>query len=285
MDDATARTVNENVWELERAVAGGKVEPALRQALLRAQAQQIAYIEEQLGVEREHRAQLRPSDRSTEGVLLVHGAEGSPAELGPLADFLSDGGYSVYSVRLAGHAQPRVRAEQVSWRACAEDLLTRYRLLATACTQVHVVGLSFGAALALQMDVNPRPASYILVAPAIFPKLHGWQRLLIASGLDRWSWVRRRLGWDPEWTEAMEAARAASHWRSQPLLALMADDDPRTDPSGLGWIKRRAKHEASRIVRVPRGGHHFHLGEGKRAVHDAVMEFLGSPGRSRGGRN
>ena len=274
VDEATARTLNENVWELERAVASGRATRALRLSLLRAQAQQIAYMEERLGVDLAARSSLRVSEEAKDGVLLIHGTQGTPADLQPLADALFAAGFTVFNLRLAGHALPGKRSEDTPWQACAEDLLNRYRLLAAASPQVHLVGLSFGAALALQLALKPGPASYVLISPAIFPKMRFLQRGLIQLGLDRWAWLRRRMGWEEDLTEAMDAARQSESWRDLPLLAAVAADDSRIDPSGLSWLKRRSRHKASSVLRYPRGGHLFHLGEQQAEFHAAVIAFL-----------
>jgi esterase/lipase len=274
VDEVTARTLNENVWELERAIASGRATRALRASLLRAQALQIAHLEERLGVEPPARSSLRVSEAAKDGVLLIHGTQGTPADLEPLANALFGAGFTVFNLRLAGHALPGQRSDEAPWQACAEDLLNRYRQLAATCARVHLVGLSFGAALALQLSVRPAPASYVLISPAIFPKLHFLQRGLIQLGLDRWAWLRRRMGWEEDLTEAMEAARHAESWREAPLLAAAANDDSRIDPSGLGWLKRRARHPATTVLRYPRGGHLFHLAEQQAEFHAAVLAFL-----------
>jgi esterase/lipase len=274
VDEATARTLNENVWELERAVASGQASRALRRSLLRAQSQQLAYTEERLGVDPAARASLRIQEDAPDGILLIHGTQGTPADLRPLADALFAAGYTVFSLRLAGHALPGQSADETPWQACAEDLSLRYRMLAAGCARVHVVGLSFGAALALQLDARPKPVSYVLISPAIFPKMRFLQRGLIRFGLDRWAWLRRQLGWEADLTEAMDAARHAESWREVPMLAAMAEDDTRIDPSGLGWLKRRSRARTHLQLRYPRGGHLFHLGDRQTEFHGAVIDFL-----------
>src|SRR5688500_9740643 len=85
------------------------------------------------------------------GVLLVHGFTGSPDSLRPVGDFLAGKGFGCFGVRLPGHG--------TTW----EDLGTRtseewvdavevaYQKMLTEHDEVFVVGLSFGAALTLDL--------------------------------------------------------------------------------------------------------------------------------------
>lgn len=274
MDEQTARLLDENVWELERQLADGHATRESRWALLDAQGAQLAYSEERLGIPPEHRSVLRVNRSTQTGVLLIHGSTGSPADMRGLADSLYDAGCTVYAMRLPGHGIPDADLSSVSWRSCLLDLENRYRMLAAACPQLHLLGYSLGSALMMQISPQPRPQSLVMIAPAIFPRLNLIQRLVSYLGLDRWSWFRSALGWDGEVLEAMVHARQTNWWREIPTLAAIASDDPRIDTSSLGWVKRRLQHPRSQCVRYADGGHLFFLGERKAEFRDAVLEFI-----------
>lgn len=274
MDEAAAHILNENIWELEQAVEKGRGSRELRAALLRAQAQQIAYVEEKLGIPRERRSILRIREGARAGVLLVHGSTGDPSDLAGLTDAIHAAGYTAFAVRLPGHGLDESQLRSVPWQACREDLAKRYTMLTTAYPSVFVVGFSFGATLSLQIPLEPKPKGMVLIAPAIYPRLNFWQRVLISLGLDRWSFLRSQLGWDAELLEAMEGARASRDWVDVPIYAAIADDDERVDRSSLGWIKRHSKNKKSNILRYPAGGHLFHQGDRRREFHESVVEFL-----------
>lgn len=274
LDEQTARLLHENVWELERQLKEGQAGQQARWALLDAHRQQLDYAEERLGIAEEDRSILRLRPDGREGVLLVHGSTGSPAEMRGLADVLYDAGYTVYAVRLPGHGVPDASLSEHSWRSCLLDLENRQRMLAAACTKLHYVGFSFGATLLMQLDVSPRPISMVFAAPAIYPRLNLLQRLLIYVGLDRWKWFRSYLGWDGEVLEAMVHARQSSWWREYPVLAAMAKDDRRIDPRGLGWLRRRFRHTGSRTADYAAGGHQFLSGAPRAEFENEVLEFI-----------
>lgn len=83
-----------------------------------------------------------------DGVLLVHGFTGCPADLLLLGEYLQAQGFTVLGVRLAGHA---TSAEDLS-RQTAEDWLDSVRdgaaLLRGATRSLSVVGHSLGGVLA-----------------------------------------------------------------------------------------------------------------------------------------
>jgi esterase/lipase len=274
LDEQTARLLNQNVWELERQLKEGKASRDARWALLDAQRQQLDYSEECLGVPEDQRSILRLRPDARDGVLLVHGSTGSPREMRGLANALFEAGYTVYAVRLPGHGQPDSELSDLSWRSCLLDLENRHRMLTAACGRVHFVGFSFGAALLMQLETNPRPVSMTLAAPALFPALSPVQRLLIYIGLDRWKWFRSYLGWDGEVLEAMVHARQTSWWREIPVLASMARDDRRIDWRGMGWLRRRFRHSGSKVHEITSGGHQFLTGDAAGELETQVVEFV-----------
>ena len=89
-----------------------------------------------------------------QGVLLVHGFTGSPADLLLLGRFLQARGCTVLGVRLAGHAT----SEEDLSRQTAEDWLDSVRdgaALLRGCTQtLSVVGHSLGGVLAFLLAME-----------------------------------------------------------------------------------------------------------------------------------
>lgn len=274
MEDSTELVLTKNIWELEQQIAAGHANSRTRHMLLRSYSQHVDYMESQLDIPPEHRAFLKVREGQQDGVLLIHGSTGSPADLRPLAEALFEGGFSVYVLRLPGHHVDGVELEATPWMAAVTDAETRYRMLASCCANLYVVGYSFGGAIALNLQVKPRPRALALLAPALYPKL-GWvQRLLVRLRIDRIGFIRRRLGWNAELLEAMESARAQDWWHATPTLGLMARDDERIDVSALNVLKAKARHRGSTIDWFAEGGHGFLHGAHQSDIHDRIVAFF-----------
>jgi esterase/lipase len=266
--------LSKNIWELERRIQEGHRDLRTRLSLLRAYALQVAEYERRLGIPPEQRAFLKVCEETQDAVLLLHGSTGSPQQLRDLALHLHESGFTVYVVRLPGHAQTPGSVDSVPWHACLTDVENRFRMLARACRNVYVVGYSFGATLALHLDIKPRPKALALIAPAIHARLRWWETLLMKVGLLRIDWFRSRLGWNGEVLEAMESARKQDWWFRLPVFALMARDDERVAASSLDFIASRAQN----LARVPQdafgGGHAILDGPGREEIHTAVTKFF-----------
>lgn len=274
MEANEAQTLAKNIWELQQLVESGQAKSRARQMLLRAYAEQVAYTEDQLGIDDDDRAFLLPRDDTREGILLVHGATGSPRDLRDLAEFLHAGGFTVYCVRLPGHGVAEQNDGETRWESALYDLEARYQQLSDCCKHVGIVGYSFGATLALQTELKPRPTSLVLLAPALFPRLTWFKRTLLSLGLDRFEFVRRALGWQAELLEAMAAARKQKWWYGTPIHAAMCKDDLRIDTRGMGFLRSRLTHHRTVLREYATGGHDFHKGDLADELKREVLEFL-----------
>ncbi len=261
-------------WELQKNLAARADTPRQREFLLHAH--------QQLQAELEERRQVPPADRSVilqtpgarESVLLIHGATTTPAEMRPLAQRLQAAGYHVYAPLLPTRANLAPGLGDVLWRACLEEVLVRYRLLKQASRRVHVVGLSFGAALAIHLARQERPASLALLAPALIPRLPVGVRLLLRLGVQRMKWVRRRYGWSLEVLQAMERARPCVSRLGMPVYAAQCQDDERMLPASLRFLQRKTRHRNSRFRLYPTGGHLILRSHGPTGLHDEIAAFI-----------
>lgn len=274
MDETTALTLTKNIWELEQQVATGRANARARLMLLRSYGEHVAFMEETLRIPPEHRSFLRIREDRRDAVLLIHGSTGTPADLLELGDHLFEAGFTVYGMRAPGHPAEEPDLAKTPWQAVVLDAENRYGMLANCCPRVYVLGFSFGAAAVLNLRLPALPRALVLLAPALYPRLSLGQRILTLVGLERLGWVRRRLGWNAELLDAMEAARKQEWWREIPIFAALAGDDPRIDGRSLSFLKNRSKHQGTEILALPTGGHMLLRDGPREELFARVTEFL-----------
>lgn len=85
------------------------------------------------------------------GVLLLHGLTGTPAEMKPVGIKLTQAGFSVYGVQLAGHCGTKKDLLATEWRDWYESVENALDRLKAECDVVFAAGLSMGAVLALHL--------------------------------------------------------------------------------------------------------------------------------------
>jgi carboxylesterase len=98
---------------------------------------------------------LMPGGRN--GVLLIHGLTGTPAEMRFVAKGLHAAGFTVYGMQLAGHCgdnEDLLASNWLDWTASVDAAAT---MLARKVDHLFVAGLSMGAVLALELAAR-RPS-------------------------------------------------------------------------------------------------------------------------------
>jgi carboxylesterase len=87
----------------------------------------------------------------TNGILLVHGFTGTPAEMRLLGEHLHAAGYTVMGIRLPGHGTSPHDMVRTNWHHWYGSVVDGLILLRGFCSNVQVVGLSMGGLLALKL--------------------------------------------------------------------------------------------------------------------------------------
>jgi esterase/lipase len=274
LDEVAARTLSSSIWELQQIIAKGGATARTRQMLLRAYAEQIAHSEDGLGIEPADRAFLLVSEESRDGVLVVHDADGTPADVRDISEAIHGAGYSVHCLRLPGVSLPHSTSQAGFAESAAWELEQRYQQLSDCCKNVSIVGHGFGATLAMQVQTKVRPAGLALLAPALYARLGFWNRILTALGLDRFEWFRSRMNWPSDMIEAMSKARKRKWWYGVPVYLAMARDDMLVDPRGLGFVRSRLTHHRSVIKSLESGGHEITTGAVSDEIRGDLVEFF-----------
>jgi pimeloyl-ACP methyl ester carboxylesterase len=117
-----------------------------------------------------------PAASPAGGVLLLHGMSDSPYSLRALGEFLNRNNYWVVGLRLPGHGTAPSGLKSVTWEdmAAASKLCMAHLAIKTGKNAIHIVGYSTGASLAIEYAFGamqgtggPKPASLVLISPAI----------------------------------------------------------------------------------------------------------------------
>lgn len=115
-----------------------------------------------------------------EACLLIHGFTGSPRELRPLGRYLADNGYRVKGVRLAGHGTNVTDMMSTGWHDWRNSGLLALKELQMQHDVVHLIGLSMGGLMALDLGVETGQGRVIAMAAPY--------RLF-----NRWAWLSHIL--------------------------------------------------------------------------------------------
>jgi carboxylesterase len=83
------------------------------------------------------------------GCLLIHGFTGTPKEMRLLGDYLHNKGFTVYGIRLAGHATQIPDLIRTRWHDWVTSVEEGIDLLEMTCKNIFTLGLSMGGVLSL----------------------------------------------------------------------------------------------------------------------------------------
>jgi carboxylesterase len=89
-----------------------------------------------------------------QGVLLIHGFTGSPAEVRLLGEYLHNKGFTVLAPRLCGHGTTVEEMSKTKWSHWYSAVEDSYHILKSLCKSIIVVGLSMGGLLALKLGAE-----------------------------------------------------------------------------------------------------------------------------------
>ncbi len=229
------------------------------------------------------------------GVLLLHGYTGSPWELRPLADHLIERGYSVAMPVLAGHGTAVADLEFTAWNDWLASAGSALTWLQARTQEVHIVGLSMGALLALVLArsaARGSPRSLTLMAPALtlkavdavgitladslgWPKRFGKSPPELLAGLLPPAYWQIPVGPTTSLMEMIRVVRATATAPGCPTLVLHGSRDRTIPMKRARRIARRILPGAQHVV-VRGAGHLLPQTRQRREVIDRVYRFIGA---------
>ena len=226
------------------------------------------------------------------GCLLAHGFTSSPQEMRQLGHFLSDRGYTVLGLLVAGHGTCVEDLSQTTWRDWNNSLYDAWHRLQRTCSHVCAIGQSLGGSLSLHLAAHvPLTAVVTMASPLIMPAHLLW----LARALQ---FVRPYLPkgrsniHDPE-ALARRVAYRSTPVRSQvqallflrhlvddlpdvhaPVLAMHSHHDKTVSPSNLEAIYQRLGSQDRQMVWLGNSGHVLTEDYDREHIYDMINAFI-----------
>jgi esterase/lipase len=262
-------------WDLARTRGDREDTPRGQIMTLRTHQKLIAAFESGRHIPEEDRTFLRVRENARGSFLLIHGMSTGPADLRGLARHLGDNECNVWVMRLPELGATPGSVNHASWESSLMQATQRCKMLSRGGGNLHVVGLGYGAALALHLASLESVSSLVLLAPALMPKVSVFQRQIVRLRLHRLSFFRRLLGLNADLMEGMDTARGRVGRVRVPIYAAQCDDDDRASPESLRFLQRKANNRESRFQVFPTGGHAILAAHGERALYGEILKFCG----------
>lgn len=276
MVDKTVQTLALSSWDLSRTRNKLPDSPRGQVMTLRAHQRLVAAFEKERHIPDPDRSYLRVKEEAHGSCLLIHGVSTRPGDLHELASVLFDADFNVYVLRLPDYGTAGHTISEVSWESALHQTTQCFKLLARGGDRVHVIGMGFGAALALHLAQEEKVSSLVLLAPAIMPRESFFQRMIVRLKLHHLKFVHGWLGWNADLMEGMDIARSRIGKIQAPIFAAQCDDDDRASPASLRFLQSKSRHAASRFQVFAEGGHSILAVHGQNGLYDKILQFCGA---------
>ncbi|GEM_PF-986727 len=215
-----------------------------------------------------------------EACLLIHGFTGGVHEMAPLAEFLTVKGFQVAAFTLSGHGGSRRDMQEAGsreWIASAEEEL---KALLDEHEQVHLIGFSTGALIALRLAAfyKERIASLTLLSAPVFP-LHppAIARTLIQPKMVG-QYIRNFFIVPTKATrEFYRIVDESLEWYEDamaPALIVQGAKDHLVKPRSAPYLHEHLGSAYKRLLVLPRSGHMVCHSADQLELFDAVLEHL-----------
>ncbi|MEA2460918.1 MAG: carboxylesterase [Actinomycetota bacterium] len=226
------------------------------------------------------------------GALLIHGFTGSPQGMRGLGEYLAERGIAVAAPRLPGHGTTWEDLNTRTGEEWAQTVETSFHHLASQTEEVFVVGLSFGAALALDLAARHQEeiAGVITLAGMVFTKD---PRRFLAPVIARLSSSIPGVGndiADPEGKEIaydrvptkgalamlrfIKRAHRAVPQIKTPILVMHAHQDHTVHPSNAQYIHDNIGSTDKQLVWFERSYHVITLDVEREQVFENTYNFI-----------
>lgn len=203
--------------------------------------------------------------------IVIHGFTGNPQEVAPVADALSRVGFDVLTPLLPGHYPSRKRMDKVqssSWISSINELLER---ALDENREIHIVGFSMGALIAILMGHRHSVQSLVLLSPAVYV---GTPNVFMTRSKQVLRFLRENQSWSKNTLRnqlvslraaplynvlqfqkvVREAKKAVPHLRA-PICLIHGLNDELVDPKSSEWIYQRCASQEKELHMLTHSGH------------------------------
>src|SRR5271157_3883075 len=230
------------------------------------------------------------------GALLLHGFTGTPRDLAGLAEHLHSEGLTVSVPRLPGHGTNGPDFLQTGWRDWLRAAVDAWMDLRARCEEVHLVGHSMGAVLAVLLASHFPAARLVLLAPAF----------QFTNRLVPWSWLIspfvRRIRWritaQQEISDGDYSALSREYWQwryprqgasylrlrrkavqalprvTSETLIIVGESDRNVPPTVVPFLEKRMTSAATQHVVYERATHLLFTGPVAMNIRERVCAWL-----------
>ncbi len=227
------------------------------------------------------------------GVLLIHGFTGTPAEMRLLGEALHRRGLTVLAIRLPGHGTCVEDMEPTNWRHWYGAAVDGFTLLSGLCTQVSVVGLSMGGLLSLKLAAETPVARVAALSTPIFLTAKRLPLLPIYRKFRRYIRKKRRdYDVDPQYyvgyastplsclsslLDLIRSVQADLPLVRCPTLLIQSRHEHTVKPESATFILDHLGASDKQLVWLKKSGHVITIDNERQIVFDKVVEFLDQP--------
>lgn len=229
-----------------------------------------------------------------QGILLIHGFTGSPAEMLLLGKHLHRVGYTVMAARLCGHGTTPDDMARTVWKDWYHSVCDAYYLLKGQCVSVSVIGMSMGGALALILSTEfpvkkvvslstpificaergidllpPRKASKNIY----FPKMRRRRFSSVPSYCDI-SYKKMPLICIHELLDCIQHLKRNLARVSVPVFIVQSKNDHTVDEKSGRYIYDKIKSSSKEILQLEKSGHLVILDMEKEIVFSEIEKFM-----------
>lgn len=231
----------------------------------------------------------------SEGVLLIHGFTGNPAEMFLLGEHLNREGFTVHCPRLAGHGTSErdlMRTTRDDW---FNSVLDGFSILRGLCKKIFVVGHSMGGLLTIKLAAACNVEKIVTLAAPIFiddglglrnlpPREFCSDACIIQP--------RRKLKGVPEGANnvyektplisvhelvaLIDDVKKILPLVNAPILVMHGEEDHTAQPRSARFIMDNVGSKIKLVATVPNCGHLLPLAEERDFVFDVTTNFLRS---------